>query len=81
MPDTGDLEEEKTMYGYAYPRKPELGILRVRVSPSQLQEYQRAFPRLSRDCILDTMIAKGPLRSTVEAELRRLATEATCSHA
>jgi hypothetical protein len=67
------------MYGYAYPRKPELGAWRVRVSESQLLEYQRAFPELTRETIFDTMIAKGPLRATVESELRRLARGVACT--
>jgi hypothetical protein len=69
------------MYGYAYPRKPELGALRVRVSESQIKEYQRTFPRLSREVIFETMVSKGPWRNTVEAELRRLSAEAAFSHA
>jgi hypothetical protein len=63
------------MYGYAYPRKPDLAAMRVRVSQSQVDEYRRLFPSLSRSRILDTMIAKGPWREPVEAELRRLARE------
>jgi hypothetical protein len=69
------------MYGYAYPRKPELAALRVRVSESQLEEYRRLYPALSRARILDTMIAKGPWRAAVEAELKRMAREATCTGA
>ncbi|HZZ94299.1 MAG TPA: hypothetical protein VFE23_17190 [Usitatibacter sp.] len=68
------------MYGYAYPRRPELAAIRVRVSESQLQEYRRLFPALSRARILDTMIAKGPLRETVESELRRMSREAVPAH-
>ena len=64
------------MYGYAYPRKPDLAAIRVRVSESQVEEYRRLFPSLSRSRILDTMIAKGPWRTSVETELRRLAREA-----
>ena len=64
------------MYGYAYPRKPDLAAVRVRVSESEVQEYRRRFPSLSRSRILDTMIAKGPWREVVEAELRRMAREA-----
>lgn len=64
------------MYGYAYPRKPDLGALRVRVSESQVEQYRRLFPSLARARILDTMIAKGPWRAPVEAELRRMAREA-----
>ena len=63
------------MYGYAYPRKPDLAAIRVRVSESQVQEYRRLFPSLSRSRILDTLIAKGPWRACVEAELRRLSRE------
>lgn len=69
------------MYGYGYPRRPELAAIRVRVSESQLEDYRRLFPSLSRACILDTMIAKGPWRAAVEAELRRMAHEAVCSEA
>ena len=64
------------MYGYAYPRKPDLAAIRVRVSESQVEQYRRLFPSLSRSRILDTMIAKGPWRVPVEAELRRMAREA-----
>jgi hypothetical protein len=64
------------MYGYAYPRKPDLAAVRVRVSESQVEEYRRLFPSLSRSRILDTMIARGPWRAPVEAELRRMAREA-----
>lgn len=64
------------MYGYAYPRKPDLAAIRVRVSESQVDEYRRLFPSLSRSRILDTMIAKGPWRAPIEAELRRMAREA-----
>ena len=61
------------MSGYAYPRKPDLAAIRVRVSESQVEEYRRQFPSLSRSRILDAMIAKGPWRAPVEAELRRMA--------
>jgi hypothetical protein len=67
------------MYGYAYPRKPDLAALRVRVSESQVEEYRRLFPSLSRARILDAMIGKGPWRAPVEAELRRMAREAVLS--
>jgi hypothetical protein len=67
------------MYGYAYPRKPDLAAIRVRVSESQVEEYRRLFPSLSRARILDAMIAKGPWRAPVEAELRRMAREPVLS--
>ena len=63
------------MYGYAYPRKPDLAAIRVRVSESQVEEYRRLYPSLSRSRILDAMIVKGPWRAPVEAELRRMARE------
>jgi len=67
------------MYGYAYPRKPELGAIRVRISESEIDAYRRRFPRLTRARILDAMIAKGPWRESVEAELKRIAREpASC---
>jgi hypothetical protein len=68
------------MYGYAYPRKPELGAIRVRVSESQIDSYRRLYPMLSRASILDIMIEKGPWREPVEAELRRMA-RAACHDA
>ena len=67
------------MYGYAYPRKPDLAAMRVRVSESQVEQYRRLFPSLSRARILDAMIAKGPWREPVEAELRRMARETACA--
>src|SRR4051812_23292384 len=39
-----DRLEEHAMYGYAYPRKPELGAIRVRVSESQIDSYRRLYP-------------------------------------
>ena len=69
------------MYGYAYPRKPDVAAMRVRVSESQVEHYRRLFPMLSRARILDTMIAKGPWREPVEAELRRMAREVACTEA
>jgi hypothetical protein len=67
------------MYGYAFPRRPDLAAIRVRVSESEISEYRRRFPSLSRARILDTMIARGPWRSAVEAELKRMAREAALS--
>jgi hypothetical protein len=63
------------MYGYAYPRRPELGAIRVRVCESEINGYRRRYPQLSRARILDAMIDKGPWRASVEAELKRLARE------
>jgi hypothetical protein len=67
------------MYGYASPRKPELGTIRVRISQSEIDAYRRRFPRLTRVRILDAMIAKGPWRESVEAELKRMAREPACA--
>ena len=66
------------MYGYAYPRRPELGTIHVRVSESEIERYRRMYPVLSRSRILDAMIATGPWRERVEAELQRMAREAAC---
>jgi len=63
------------MYGYAYPRKPELAKIHVRVSQSEIDAYRRRFPQLPRARILDAMIQKGPWRESVEAELKRMARE------
>jgi hypothetical protein len=71
--------EHEAMYGYPHLRRPDLSAIRVRVSESQLEAYQRQFPALTRAQILDTMIAKGPWRNTVEAELRRMSREAACA--
>jgi len=63
------------MYGYAYPRKPELAEIHVRVSQSEIDTYRRRFPQLTRARILDAMIEKGPWRESVETELKRMARE------
>lgn len=69
------------MYGYAYPRKPELATIHVRVSESEIDAYRRRFPQLTRARILDAMIQKGPWRERVEAELKRMAREPACAEA
>jgi hypothetical protein len=72
--------EDKAMYGYDFPRKLELGAIRVRISQSEIDAYRRRFPRLTRARILDAMIEKGPWRESVEAELKRMARElAACA--
>jgi hypothetical protein len=67
------------MYGYAYPRRPDLGTIRVRISQSEIDAYRRRFPRLTRARILDAMIEKGPWRENVDAELKRAAREPACA--
>jgi len=65
--------------GVALWRTRQCGAIRVRISESEIDAYRRRFPRLTRARILDAMIAKGPWRESVEAELKRIAREpASC---
>jgi hypothetical protein len=61
------------MYGYEPRKRPELGELRVMICESEIGEYLRTFPSLTREQILGAMIGAGPTRAAVESELERMA--------
>jgi len=64
------------MYGYSPPKRPELHDVHVMVCESELQGYQRRYPKLTRQQILGVMIEAGPQRQAVESALERLAAPA-----
>jgi hypothetical protein len=64
------------MYGYETRKRPELGSLRVMICESQIAEYMRTYPALTREQVLATMIGAGPARTAVESELQRMAAKA-----
>jgi uncharacterized protein YneF (UPF0154 family) len=43
------------------------------ICESQIREYLAAYPALTREQVLATMMATGPMRKDVEKELRRVA--------
>jgi hypothetical protein len=61
------------VYGYTPPRQLEPGATRLRVCASEIEAYVRLHPQLTREEILRVMMSAGPLRASVEAELRRVA--------
>lgn len=48
------------------------GLLRVTLHETEVQDLMRQYPKLTRTEICDIITRKGPMRSTVEAELEAL---------
>jgi hypothetical protein len=63
---------ESRVYGYTPPKQPEPGTTRIRVCESEVDAYSARHPQLTRDEVLAVMKSAGPMRSNVEAELKRL---------
>jgi hypothetical protein len=60
------------MYGYEPRKRAELGALRVMICESEISRYLKAFPGLTREQVLATMIGAGPTRVSIERELQRI---------
>jgi hypothetical protein len=61
------------VYGYTSPKQLEPGATRLRVCESEVNAYVRVHPQLTREEVLSVMLAAGPMRAHVEAELQRIA--------
>jgi hypothetical protein len=59
------------------PRRHDLAALRVMARESEVMGFAQRFPHLSPSQILDVIVSAGPLRSDVEAELRRISAQAS----
>jgi hypothetical protein len=64
------------MYGYCSPKQLEPGSVRVMICESQIRQYLTTYSALTREQVLATMMAAGPMRTDVEKELRRVAQRA-----
>jgi hypothetical protein len=60
------------MYGYEPRKRAELGALRVMICESEVNRYLEAYPGLTREQVLATMIGAGPTRAGIERELQRI---------
>ena len=61
------------MYGYSYPKQPDLDTCRVLVNEDEIRRCMAAFPTLTREQVIAALLAGRPDRHRVEEILSGLA--------